>query len=148
MGDASAILEQLLALPNIASKAAIFQQYDQIVGGGTVIRPGADAGVVRLPGSQRAIAASLDGSGRRTWLDPRRGGRQAVAEAARNVACTGGRPLAITNCLNFGNPEKGETPYGWPDPTVADRRLRRPDRGRREEHRRGAAERCLDRPAR
>jgi phosphoribosylformylglycinamidine synthase len=111
MGDASQTLEQLLALPNIASKAAIFQQYDQIVGGGTVIRPGADAGVVRLPGSQRAIAASLDGSGRRTWLDPRRGGRQAVAEAARNVACTGGRPLAITNCLNFGNPEKGETPY-------------------------------------
>ena len=111
MGDASKLLEQLLALPNIASKAAIFQQYDQIVGGGTVIRPGADAGVIRLPGSQRAVAAALDGSGRRTWLDPRRGGRQAVAEAARNVACTGGRPLAITNCLNFGNPEKGETPY-------------------------------------
>ncbi len=109
--DATDALRSLLAAPNIASKAAIFQQYDQIVGGGTVIRPGADAGVVRLPGSKRAIAAALDGSGRRTWLDPRRGGRQAVAEAARNVACAGGRPLAITNCLNFGNPERGETPY-------------------------------------
>ena len=109
--DATTALTNLLGAPNIASKAAIFQQYDQIVGGGTVIRPGADAGVVRLPGSKRAIAAALDGSGRRTWLDPRRGGRQAVAEAARNVACTGGRPLAITNCLNFGNPERGETPY-------------------------------------
>ena len=104
-------LKHLLAAPNVASKAAVYQQYDQLVGGGGVIRPGADAGVVRLPGSQRAVAAALDGSGRRTWLDPRRGGRQAVAEAARNVACTGARPLAITNCLNFGNPEKGETPY-------------------------------------
>jgi phosphoribosylformylglycinamidine synthase II len=109
--DATDALRRLLAAPNVASKAAVFQQYDQIVGGGTVVRPGADAGVVRLPGSQRAIAAALDGSGRRTWLDPRRGGRQAVAEAARNVACTGARPLAITNCLNFGNPERGETPY-------------------------------------
>jgi phosphoribosylformylglycinamidine synthase len=107
-GDA---LKRLLAAPNVASKAAVYQQYDQLVGGGGVIRPGADAGVVRLPGSQRAVAAALDGSGRRTWLDPRRGGRQAVAEAARNVACTGARPLAITNCLNFGNPERGETPY-------------------------------------
>ena len=110
-GDPSATLRSLLGAPNIASKAAVFEQYDQLVGGGTVIRPGADAGVLRLPGSQRAIAAALDGSGRRTWLDPRRGGRQAVAEAARNVACAGGRPLAITNCLNFGNPERGETPY-------------------------------------
>ncbi len=110
-GDASATLANLLGAPNIASKAAIFQQYDQLVGGGTIIRPGADAGVIRVPGSKRAIAAALDGSGRRTWLDPRRGGRQAVAEAARNVACAGGRPLAITNCLNFGNPERGETPY-------------------------------------
>ena len=109
--DATDALRRLLGAPNVASKAAVFQQYDQIVGGGTVIRPGADAGVVRLPGSTRAIAAALDGSGRRCWLDPRRGGRQAVAEAARNVACTGGRPLAITNCLNFGNPERGETPY-------------------------------------
>ncbi|MFM9124243.1 MAG: phosphoribosylformylglycinamidine synthase subunit PurL, partial [Actinomycetota bacterium] len=109
--DPTDALKHLLAAPNVASKAAVYQQYDQLVGGGGVIRPGADAGVVRLPGSQRAVAAALDGSGRRTWLDPRRGGRQAVAEAARNVACTGARPLAITNCLNFGNPERGETPY-------------------------------------
>ncbi|MFM7552645.1 MAG: AIR synthase-related protein, partial [Actinomycetota bacterium] len=109
--DPTDALKHLLAAPNVASKAAVYRQYDQLVGGGGVIRPGADAGVVRLPGSQRAVAAALDGSGRRTWLDPRRGGRQAVAEAARNVACTGARPLAITNCLNFGNPERGETPY-------------------------------------
>ncbi|MBM3680272.1 MAG: phosphoribosylformylglycinamidine synthase subunit PurL [Actinobacteria bacterium] len=109
--DPTDALKHLLVAPNVASKAAVYQQYDQLVGGGGVIRPGADAGVVRLPGSQRAVAAALDGSGRRTWLDPRRGGRQAVAEAARNVACTGARPLAITNCLNFGNPERGETPY-------------------------------------
>ena len=109
--DPTDALTRLLAAPNVASKAAVFQQYDQLVGGGSVVRPGADAGVVRLPGSTRAVAAALDGSGRRTWLDPRRGGRQAVAEAARNVACTGARPLAITNCLNFGNPERGETPY-------------------------------------
>lgn len=109
--DPTMALEQLLAAPNVASKRAVYQQYDQIVGGSTVIRPGMDAGVVRLPGTGRAIAVALDGNGRRTWLDPRRGGRQAVAEAARNVACAGGRPLAITNCLNFGNPERGETPY-------------------------------------
>jgi phosphoribosylformylglycinamidine synthase II len=109
--DATGVLRDLLAAPNVASKAAVFQQYDQLVGGGSVVRPGADAGVARLPGSHRAVAAALDGSGRRTWLDPRRGGREAVAEAVRNVACAGGRPLAITNCLNFGNPERGETPY-------------------------------------
>jgi phosphoribosylformylglycinamidine synthase len=104
-------LRALLASPNIASRRWIYQQYDQLVGSGTAVRPGGDAGVVRLTPSRRAIAVSLDGNGRRTWLDPRRGGAAAVCEAARNVACTGARPAAVTNCLNFGNPETGEVGY-------------------------------------
>ncbi len=87
------------------------RQYDQLVGSGTVVRPGGDASVIRLTPSGRAIAVSLDGNGRRTWLDPRRGGMSAVCEAARNVACTGARPAAVTNCLNFGNPEDAEIGY-------------------------------------
>jgi phosphoribosylformylglycinamidine synthase subunit PurL len=109
--DLSAVLLELLAAPNIASKAWVYGQYDQYVGSGSVVRPGGDAAVVRLTPSDLALAASLDGNGRRAWLDPRRGGAEAVLEAARNVACAGGRPLAITNCLNFGNPERGETPH-------------------------------------
>ncbi|HET7429385.1 MAG TPA: phosphoribosylformylglycinamidine synthase subunit PurL [Gaiellales bacterium] len=104
-------LRTLLGSPNIASRRWIYQQYDQLVGSGTAIRPGGDAGVVRLTPSRRAIAVALDGNGRRTWLDPRRGGASAVCEAARNVACTGARPAAVTNCLNFGNPETGEVGY-------------------------------------
>jgi phosphoribosylformylglycinamidine synthase II len=104
-------LRALLASPNLASRRWIYQQYDQLVGSGTAVRPGGDAGVVRLTPSRRAIAISLDGNGRRTWLDPRRGGMSAVCEAARNVACTGARPAAVTNCLNFGNPETGEVGY-------------------------------------
>ena len=107
----TADLRALLGSPNIASRRWITRQYDQLVGSGTVIRPGGDAGVVRLTPSNRAIAISLDGNGRRTWLDPRRGGASAVCEAARNVACTGARPAAVTNCLNFGNPETPEVAY-------------------------------------
>jgi phosphoribosylformylglycinamidine synthase subunit PurL len=109
--DVDGGLRALLASPNIASRRWIFQQYDQFVGSGTVVRPGGDAGVIRLTPSDRAIAISLDGNGRRTSLDPRRGGMSAVCEAARNVACTGARPAAVTNCLNFGNPETGEVGY-------------------------------------
>jgi phosphoribosylformylglycinamidine synthase len=109
--DPGATLLTLLAAPNIASKAWVYGQYDQFVGSGSIVRPGADAGVVRLTPSDRAISVALDGNGRRVWLDPRRGGAEAVCEAALNVACTGGTPAAITNCLNFGNPERGETPY-------------------------------------
>ena len=109
--DLGATLLTLLAAPNIASKAWVYGQYDQYVGSGSIVRPGADAGVVRLTPSDRAIAMSLDGNGRRVWLDPRRGGAEAVCESALNVACAGGTPAAITNCLNFGNPERGETPY-------------------------------------
>jgi phosphoribosylformylglycinamidine synthase len=109
--DVAAGLRALLGSPNIASRRWIYQQYDQLVGSGSAIRPGGDAGVVRLTPSRRAIAVSLDGNGRRTSLDPRRGGMSAVCEAARNVACTGARPAAVTNCLNFGNPETGEVGY-------------------------------------
>jgi phosphoribosylformylglycinamidine synthase len=109
--DASALLVRLLAQPNICSKAWVYAQYDQLVGSGTVVRPGADAAVVRLTPSERAIAVSLDGDGARVALDPRRGGREAVAQAVLNVACSGAEPAAITNCLNFGNPERPATAY-------------------------------------
>ena len=97
--------------PNICSKAWVYAQYDQLVGSGTVARPGGDAAVVRLTPSERAIAVSLDGDGARVALDPRRGGREAVAQAVLNVACSGAEPAAITNCLNFGNPERPATAY-------------------------------------
>ena len=109
--DPSALLLRLLATPNICSKRWVTEQYDQLVGSGTVIRPGADAGVIRLTPSDRGIAVSLDGDGARVALDPRRGGREAVCQAALNVACSGAHPAAITNCLNFGNPERPRTAY-------------------------------------
>jgi phosphoribosylformylglycinamidine synthase len=104
-------LRALLGSVEIGSRRWVFRQYDHLVGSGTVVRPGGDAAVVRLTPSPRAIAVSLDGNGRRTSLDPRRGGMSAVCEAARNVACTGARPAAVTNCLNFGNPETAEVGY-------------------------------------
>ena len=108
-GDLDAFVLDFLASPNVASKRWVFQQYDWLVGHGTVLGPGqADAGVVQLPGSRRAVAASTDGNGRWCELDPREGTRRIVAEAFRNVACTGARPMATTNCLNFGNPERPE----------------------------------------
>jgi phosphoribosylformylglycinamidine synthase subunit PurL len=101
-------LEQLLGSPTIASKRWVFQQYDHTVRTGTVVGPGGDAAVVRIRGTDRAIALKTDCNGRYAYLDPREGARIAVAEAARNVACTGGRPMAITNNLNFGNPRRPE----------------------------------------
>jgi phosphoribosylformylglycinamidine synthase len=103
--------EALLALlrsPNVRSKRWVYEQYDQLVGSRTVRRPGLDGAVLRLRPSHRGIALSLDGQSRITRLDPRTGGALAVLEAARNVACAGGTPLAFTDCLNFGNPEKPE----------------------------------------
>ena len=101
-------LEQLLSSPTIASKRWVWQQYDSTVRTSTVRGPGSDAAVVRLRGTDKAIALCIDGNGRHVALDPRNGGRAAVCEAARNVACTGARPMAITNNLNFGNPKKPE----------------------------------------
>jgi phosphoribosylformylglycinamidine synthase len=106
--DAGWTLERLLSSPTIASKEWIFTQYDSTVRTGTVIGPGGDAAVVRLRGTNRALALKTDCNGRYVYLDPRVGGRIAVAESARNVACTGAKPMAITNCLNFGNPRRPE----------------------------------------
>ncbi|HST07667.1 MAG TPA: phosphoribosylformylglycinamidine synthase subunit PurL, partial [Gemmatimonadaceae bacterium] len=104
-------LEQLLSAPTIASKAWAYRQYDSTVRTNTVVGPGGDAGVLRIRGTNKAIAVKTDCNGRYVHLDPRVGGRIAVAEAARNVACTGARPMAITNCLNFGNPTRPEVFY-------------------------------------
>ena len=105
-------LLQLLASPTIASKSWVYRQYDTTVRTATVVRPGqGDAAVIRLRGTDRAIAMKTDGNGRYVYLNPRVGGRVAVAEAARNVACVGARPMAITNCLNFGNPRRPEVFY-------------------------------------
>ncbi|MYE35188.1 MAG: phosphoribosylformylglycinamidine synthase subunit PurL [Gemmatimonadales bacterium] len=101
-------LRTLLDSPSIASRRWIYEQYDTTVQTNTLEGPGSDAAVLRLPAEGRALAASTDGNGRHTWLDPRTGGRAAVAEAARNVACSGARPLAVTNCLNFGSPLRPE----------------------------------------
>jgi len=101
-------LVQLLSAPTIASKTWVYRQYDSTVRTNTVIGPGGDAAVIRLRGTAKALAASTDCNGRYCYLDPRMGARIAVAESARNVACTGGRPRAITNNLNFGNPRKPE----------------------------------------
>src|ERR1700723_828252 len=101
--------KQLLASPTIASKYWITEQYDSMVRTNTRIGPGSgDAAVLRLKETKRAIALATDGNGRWCFLDPRLGAMHAVVEAARNVACTGARPIAATNCLNFGNPEKPE----------------------------------------
>ncbi len=106
--DPSGALLELLGSPNLCSREWVFRQYDQIVQSSTVLRPGGDAAVLRVPGSERGIAVSTDCNPRFCWLDPYRGAQLAVAEAARNVAVTGARPYAVTNCLNFGNPERPE----------------------------------------
>ena len=107
--DLTENFRQLLASPTIASKNWITEQYDSMVRTNTTFGPGAgDAAVIRLKESKRALALSTDGNGRWGFLNPKLGAMHAVAEAARNVACTGARPVAATNCLNFGNPEKPE----------------------------------------
>jgi phosphoribosylformylglycinamidine synthase len=104
-------LERLLTSPSIASKMWVYRQYDHTVRTNTVVGPGGDAAVVRVRGTRRALALKTDCNGRYCYLDPRVGTMIAVAEAARNVACTGARPLAITNNLNFGNPRRPEVYY-------------------------------------
>ena len=105
--DYNADLKQLLSSPNICGKRWVWQQYDHMVQTNTVEAPGAgDAGVIRIKGTNRGLAMSLDGNGRWCYLDPKLGAEHAVAEAARKVACSGATPVGATNCLNFGNPEK------------------------------------------
>jgi phosphoribosylformylglycinamidine synthase subunit PurL len=99
-------LKRLLASPNICCKRWVFQQYDSMVQTNTVEGPGGEGGVIRIKGTQRGLAMALDGNSRWCYLDPKLGAMHAVAESARNVACTGATPVAATNCLNFGNPEK------------------------------------------
>jgi phosphoribosylformylglycinamidine synthase len=105
------ILLDLLASPQLRSRAFVYRRYDQLVQSRTVRRPGLDAAVLRLRPSWRGLALTLDGQGRLGSLDPFTGGALAVLEAARNVACAGGEPIGFTDCLNFGNPEKPE--IGW-----------------------------------
>jgi phosphoribosylformylglycinamidine synthase len=106
--DAAAALPLLLDDPTIASKRWVYEQYDSTVQAETILGPGGDAGVLRVPGTRFGLAVSVDCNQRYVALDPHEGGMAAVAEAARNVACTGARPLGITDCLNFGNPDKPE----------------------------------------
>ena len=111
--DYTADLKKLLASPNICSKRWVYEQYDSMVQTNTVQGPGGEAGVMRIkgtgtPGHERGLAMALAGNGRWCYLDPKLGAMHAVAEAARKVACTGATPVAATNCLNFGNPEKPE----------------------------------------
>ena len=104
--DPASVLAQLLASPNVASKAWVYDQYDSTVRTNTVQAPGGDAGVLRIRGTRRGIAATVDCNPRYVYLDPRKGGMIAVAEAARNLVCVGARPRAVTDNLNFGNPHK------------------------------------------
>ncbi|MEG6520947.1 phosphoribosylformylglycinamidine synthase subunit PurL [Desulfotomaculum sp. 1211_IL3151] len=106
--DYNEILLKLLASPNIASKEYVYRQYDHMVGLNTVVLPGSDAAVLRVKGTKKGIAMTTDCNGRFCYLDPKTGAAIAVAEAARNLVCSGAKPLAVTNCLNFGNPEKPE----------------------------------------
>jgi len=106
--DIAADLLKLMASPNLASRRWVWEQYDQSVGADTVQRPGGDAAVVRVHGSKKALAITTDVTPRYCYADPNEGGKQAVAEAYRNLCAVGAKPLAITNCLNFGNPQRPE----------------------------------------
>jgi phosphoribosylformylglycinamidine synthase len=121
-GDWNEALCGMLDSPNLGSRAWIFRQYDQLVQGGTLIGPGGDAALVRIQRAdgeptRKAVALAVDCNPRWCWLDPYAGTVAAVAEAARNVACTGARPLALTNCLNFGSPERPEIMWEFAEAT-------------------------------
>ncbi|HYP00451.1 MAG TPA: AIR synthase related protein, partial [Pyrinomonadaceae bacterium] len=111
--DHNESLLKLLAAPNIASKEWVYRQYDHMVRTNTAVLPGADAAIVRIKETRRALAMCLDGNGRYSARDPREGARQIVAEAARNVVCVGARPIAVTNCLNFPSPERPEVMWAF-----------------------------------
>jgi phosphoribosylformylglycinamidine synthase len=107
----NSVLLRLLASPNIASKECIYRQYDYQAMGNAIVPPGGDAAVLRIKGTKRGISLTVDGNGRYCYVDPFLGGVIAVAEAARNLVCSGAQPLAVTDCLNFGNPEKADVYY-------------------------------------
>ena len=106
--DHGQVLLDLLRRPTIASKEWVYEQYDHMVGVNTVVPPGSSAAVIRIKGTNKGVALTIDCNSRYVYLDPYQGGMIAVSEAARNLVCSGAKPLAITNCLNFGNPEKPE----------------------------------------
>src|SRR2546421_3450223 len=106
-------LLRLLTAPNVASKEWVYRQYDHMVRTNTAVLPGADAAIVRIKETRRALAMCLDGNGRYCAANPREGAKLIVAEAARNVVCVGARPIAITNCLNFASPERPEVMWSF-----------------------------------
>ncbi len=106
--DNNEILKKLLSSPTIASKSWVYEQYDHMVRTNTVVLPGADASIIRVKGTDKAIAVSTDCNSRYAYLNPRTGGKIAFCESARNLVCGGAEPIALTDCLNFGNPEKPE----------------------------------------
>ena len=111
--DWNAVTLKMLAAPNICHKGWVFDQYDSMVRTNTAVGPGSDAAVLRIRKTCKALAMVTDCNGRYCYINPRLGARSAVAEAARNIVCSGGQPLAVTNCLNFGNPYKPEIYYGF-----------------------------------
>jgi phosphoribosylformylglycinamidine synthase II len=106
--DWTKLLKLAVASPNLCSRRWIWQQYDHMVQSNTILGPGSDAAVIRVKGTKKALTMTLDGPAYRAARNPREGAKMAVAEACRNIVCSGGRPLAATNCLNFGNPEHPE----------------------------------------
>ncbi|MDP8219248.1 MAG: phosphoribosylformylglycinamidine synthase subunit PurL [Candidatus Theseobacter exili] len=109
--DLGDIILRLLGNPNIACKRWVWEQYDHMVMTNTVVLPGSDAAVIRLKETNKLIAMSSDGNGRYCYLDPYEGGKIAVAESARNIVCSGAKPLAVTDCMNFGNPTKNDVAW-------------------------------------
>jgi phosphoribosylformylglycinamidine synthase II len=105
----------LLSSPIIANKQWVYRQYDHMVQTNTMVLPGADAAVLRVKGTKKALALTLDGNARYAYLSPNAGGKIAVAEACRNISCVGATPIGVTNCLNFGNPEKPEVMWQFKD---------------------------------
>jgi phosphoribosylformylglycinamidine synthase II len=106
--DFNRVIKQLLSSPTISDKEWVFRQYDHMVQTNTVLLPGGDASLLRIKNTNRALAVALDGNSLYSYFDPETGGKIAVAEACRNLACVGASPIGVTNCLNFGNPEKPE----------------------------------------
>src|SRR2546427_6173631 len=106
--DCNHLLKLAVASPNLACRQWVWEQYDHMVQSNTMVGPGSDAAVVRIKGTKKALAMTLDGPGYRTARNPREGAKMAVAEACREIVCAGGAPIAATNCLNFGNPEHPE----------------------------------------
>ncbi len=104
--DYNQALLEILGSPNMISQGKIYENYDYMIGDNTIMLPGDDAAILRIKGTKKAIALTTDGNGRYCYLDPLMGGKIAVAEASRNLSCKGALPRAVTDCLNFGNPEK------------------------------------------